>query len=60
LELERQQSLSLAAQTERGHRIAQLTDELALKSALLEQAEANAVEAARRAEPELSDHADDR
>jgi hypothetical protein len=40
-------------QTERDHHIAQLTDELALKSALLEQAEANVVEAARRAGPEL-------
>ena len=60
LELERQLSVSLAAQTERDHRIAQLTDELALKSALLEQAEANAVEAARRAGPELRGHADDR
>jgi hypothetical protein len=46
LELERQLSVSLAAQTERDQRIAQLTDELALKSALLEQAEANAAEAA--------------
>jgi hypothetical protein len=36
LELERQLSVSLAAQTERDRRIAQLTDELALKSALLE------------------------
>jgi hypothetical protein len=60
LELERQLSVSLAVQAERGHRIAQLTDELALKSALLEQAEANAVEAARRAGPELREHADDR
>jgi hypothetical protein len=60
LGLERQPSVSLAAQTERDHRIARLTDELALKSALLEQAEANAVAAARRAEPELREHADDR
>jgi hypothetical protein len=45
LELERQLSVSLAAQTERDQRIAQLADELALKSALLEQAEANATEA---------------
>ena len=60
LELERQLSESLAAQTERDHRIAQLTDELALKSALLEQAEANAVEAARHAGSELREHADDR
>jgi hypothetical protein len=49
LELERQLSVSLAVQAERGHRIAQLTDELALKSTLLEQAEANAAEAAKRA-----------
>ena len=52
--------MSLAAQTERDHRIAQLTDELALKSALLEQAEANAVGAARHAEPEPREHTDDR
>lgn len=45
LELERQLLVSLAAQTERDWCIAQLTDELALKSALLEQAEANAIEA---------------
>ena len=45
LELERQLLVSLAAQTERDRHIAQLTDELALKSALLEQAEANAIEA---------------
>jgi hypothetical protein len=60
LKLERQLSVSLAAQTERDHRIAQLTDALALKSALLEQAEANAVEAASRAGPELREHVDDR
>jgi len=59
-ELERQLSVSLAAQTERDHRIAQLTDELAMKSALLEQAEANAVETARRAGPELREDANDR
>jgi chromosome segregation ATPase len=61
LELERQLSVSLAVQAERGHRIAQLTDELALKSALLEQAEANATEAAMRAEAvglEQREHAD--
>ncbi|KAI0276355.1 hypothetical protein BGY98DRAFT_1168580 [Russula aff. rugulosa BPL654] len=40
-ELGRQLSLSLAVQNERSHRIPQLNDELALKSALLEQAEAN-------------------
>jgi hypothetical protein len=60
LELERQLLVPLAAQTERDHRIAQLTDELALKSALLEQAEANAVEGARHAGSELRVHADDR
>jgi hypothetical protein len=59
LELEQQLSVSLAAQTERDHRIAQLTKELALKCTLLEQAEANAVEAARRAEPEQREHTND-
>ncbi|KAI0267197.1 hypothetical protein BGY98DRAFT_1102239 [Russula aff. rugulosa BPL654] len=39
--LERKLSVSLAVQNERNHRIAQLTEELALKSDLLEQAEAN-------------------
>jgi hypothetical protein len=58
LELERQLSVSLAVQTERDQRFAQLTDELALKSALLEQAEANAVEAAKRAGLELRDAID--
>jgi len=48
LELGRHPSVSLAPQTERDHRIARLTDELALKGALLEQAEANAAEAADR------------
>jgi hypothetical protein len=48
LGLERQPSVSLAAITERDQRTAQLTGELALKSALLEQAEANAAEAADR------------
>jgi hypothetical protein len=55
LELERRLSVSLAARIERDHRIAQLTDELALKSALLEQAYA-----ARRAELELRENVDDR
>jgi hypothetical protein len=59
LELERQLSVSLAAQTERDQRIARLTDELALKSALLEQSEANAVEAARRAGSGLREYVDD-
>jgi hypothetical protein len=45
---------------ERDRRIAQLTDELALKSTPLEQAEANAAEAARHAGPEPREHADDR
>jgi len=58
MELERQLSASLVAQTERDQRIAQLTDELALKSALLEQAEANAAEAAKPAGLELREHAD--
>ena len=49
LEFERQLSVLLAAQTERDERIAQLTDELALKSTLLEQSEANAAEATKRA-----------
>jgi chromosome segregation ATPase len=49
----------LAARTERDRRIAQLTEELALKSTLLEQAEANAVEAARRAGSELHEYVDD-
>ena len=53
LELERQLSVLLAAQTERNQLIARQTDELALKSALLEQAEANAMETARRAGSEL-------
>jgi len=56
LELERQLSELLAAKTERDQRIARLTDELALKSTLLEQAEANAVEAASAA----AEHANDR
>jgi hypothetical protein len=40
IELERQLSETLVAKTERGRRIVQLTEELALKSSLLEQAEA--------------------
>jgi hypothetical protein len=58
LELERQLSVALAVQTERDHHSAQLTDEFALKSALFEQAEVNTVEPARRAGPELREHAD--
>ena len=60
LELERQPSALLAAQTERDHHIAPLTDELALKSALLEQTGSKVVEAARSAGPELHEHVDDR
>jgi hypothetical protein len=48
-----QLSETLVAKTELGRRIAQLTDELALKSALLEQAEANAAEEKQRARLEL-------
>src|SRR6266404_721002 len=48
-ELERQLSVTLAAQTEHDRRLAQLSDEVALKSNLLEQAEANAEEATKRA-----------
>jgi hypothetical protein len=43
IELERQLSQTLVAKTERDQRIAQLTDGLALKSALLEQAEVKLV-----------------
>ncbi len=49
MELERQLSATLAAQAERDRRLAQLSDELALKRTLLEQAEANAAEATKRA-----------
>jgi chromosome segregation ATPase len=45
----------LAAEPERNQRLAQLTDELALKSVLLEQAEANAAEAAKRMGQEYAD-----
>ena len=58
LELERRLSVSLSVQTERGHLIAQLADELTLKSALLEQAEVNAVETARRAGLEQREYMD--
>ena len=54
-ERERQLSISLAAQTERDQRIAQLTEDLALKSALLEQAETDAMEEKRRARLDLVD-----
>ena len=56
IELERQLSETLVVKTERDRRIAQLTDELALKNALLEQAEANvaaAAEAKKNAELEI-------
>ena len=46
--LQRQLSATLATQTERDHRLAQLTEELAVKSALLE-SEANAAEATKHA-----------
>ena len=49
MELERQLSVLLAAQTERDQRIARLADKLAQKSTLLEEAEANAAEATKRA-----------
>src|SRR6266403_865990 len=51
--LERKLSAMLATQTERDQRMAQLTDEFAQNSALLTQAEANAVEGKKRAELEL-------
>ena len=50
MELERQLLVSLSA---RDQRIAQLTDELALKSSLLEQAEANVAETSKCAGLEL-------
>jgi chromosome segregation ATPase len=49
VELERQLAATLAVQAERDRRLAQLSEELALKSNLLEQAEANAAEATKRA-----------
>ena len=52
-DLERQLSEMLAAQTERDRHIAWLTDQLAQKSALLEQAEANVAEAKNHARMEL-------
>jgi hypothetical protein len=58
IQLERQLLISLAAQTERDQRIVQLADELALKTSLLEQAEANAAETAQHAGLELRDHVD--
>jgi hypothetical protein len=58
VELERQLSATLAAKTERDERLAQLTEELALKGALLKQAEANAAEATKRAGLEPRELAD--
>ena len=52
-DLERQLSETLTAQTERDRHIAQLTDQLTKKSALLEQSEANAAEAKKHAGQEL-------
>jgi chromosome segregation ATPase len=49
IELERQLSAMRAAQTDRDRHIAQLTDQLVQKSALLERAEANAAETKKRA-----------
>jgi DNA repair exonuclease SbcCD ATPase subunit len=51
--LQRQLSETLAAQTKRDRHIAQLTDQLAQKSVLLEQAEAHAAEEKKRAGLEL-------
>jgi chromosome segregation ATPase len=52
-DLERQLSETLAAQSERDRRFAQLTDRLAQKSAVLERAEANAAEVKKHAGLEL-------
>jgi len=52
-DLEWQLSALLAAQIERDRRIVQLTDDLALKSALLEESERNATQAKKRAGLEL-------
>ena len=58
IQAKRQLSVSLTAQTERDRRIVQLTDELALKSALLEEVKANAAEGERRARLELREQED--
>jgi chromosome segregation ATPase len=58
VDLERKLSATLAAKTERDQRLAQLTEELALKSALLEQAEANVTKATKRAGQEPRELAD--
>ena len=59
--LDRERRVELEQMTailaERDRQLAQLTQELELKSARLEQAEANATEATRRAELELREHA---
>ena len=52
-DLERQLSEMVAAKTERDRHVAQLFDQLAQKSALLEQSEANAAEARKHASLEL-------
>jgi hypothetical protein len=52
-DLDRQLSETLAAQTERDRRIAQLNDQLAQKSVALDQAELNAAEAKKHAGLEL-------
>ena len=57
MELERQLSVLLAAQAERDQLIARQTIELAKKSALLEETEANATEEKRR-RSELREHED--
>ena len=56
-DLERQLSEILAAQTERDRHIAQLTDELTQKIALLQQAEVNAAEERKRVGLELCESA---
>jgi hypothetical protein len=58
VELEGHLSAPLAVQKERDQRLAQLTEEFAWKSSLLEQAEANAAEAAKRAGLKPREHAD--
>jgi len=60
MDLERQLLVSLAAQTERDKRISQLTEELALKNSLLEEAEAKAAETAKRARLEPRERGEDR
>ena len=57
-ELQQLLSETLAVQTEQDRRLAKLTDELALKSALLEQANTNAAEVKRSAELERRENSD--